>query len=217
MDIWVIPLLAAIGGATIALIGKELIEWYKRPRLEIDFEEREGQKPFIPDYNWEGMTAIGHMYRMKHFRLIVRNKGKKPAMDCEAKLSFSGTNDLKTTSNKVALHWSRRDPALYRQDTFFDNKEKVYSPINLNINDEEPIEVLLLPYSFSTKPDTDHDLIPYGNEIKSASFRELVLQPNVTYRGIVTVYSSNTTLKSFKFKINWDGQVDRFNKAITRD
>jgi len=216
MPEWVIPLLTAIGGAAIALIGKELIEWYKRPRLEIDFEERQGQKPFIPDCAWEGMYGIGCMYRMKHFRLIVRNKGKKPAMDCEAKVSFSGTNEFKTNNTKVALHWSRRDPALYRQDTFLD-REKVYSPINLNINDEEPIEVLLLPYSFSTQPNADHDLIPYGNEIKSASFREMVLQPNATYRGIVTVYSSNTNPGFFTFNVKWDGTVERFEKAFTKD
>ena len=196
MDTWAIPLLYAIGGAVAALGGRELVEWYKRPRLEINFEERNGQKPFIPDDNWEEMAAIGKVYKIKHFRLIVKNRGKKPAMNCEAKLEINIKNEGNITSNKVALHWSR---------------------INLNINDEEPIEVLQLPYSFSSQPDTDHnELIPYGNEIRSASFRELVLHSNVTYQCIVTVYSSNTNPKSFKFEVKWDGKVEGYNKAFTK-
>jgi len=137
-------------------------------------------------------------------------------MDCEAKLEITAHGESNITS-KVALHWSRRDPALYRDGNFFGNAEKVFAPINLNIDDEETVDVLNLPYSFSTLPDTDHSPTPYGNQIESASLRQLVLQPNETYHGKVTVYASNITPKSFKFKVNWDGKVERFNKAFTKD
>ncbi len=215
MEVWVIPLLAAIGGAAVALIGKEFLEWYKRPRLQIDFEEREREKPCVVDFNDEGMTATDRTYRIKYLRLIVRNKGKKPAMDCEAKLAITTDIESDITNNKVALHWSRRDPVFYRRDTFSDNAEKVFAPINLNINDEEIVDVLKLSYSYSNMPDVDHSPKRHTT-IESVSPRQLVLQPGTIYRGTVTVYSSNTNPKSFKFKVNWDGSVERFKKAFTK-
>ena len=44
---WGIPIISAFLGATIALIGREFIEWNKRPRLEIDFEDQFNEKPYI--------------------------------------------------------------------------------------------------------------------------------------------------------------------------
>jgi len=225
MEVWVIPLLAAIGGATIALIGKELIEWYKRPRLEIDFEKREGQSPYILDLNDETRAEAGQTHRVKYLRLRVCNKGRKPAMNCEAKLEITKItiNEIESdiASTKVALHWSRHDPILYSRDGdistgLLDNAEKVFAPIDLNISDDEPVDVLRLPYSFSTLPNTNHSPNPYPF-IESASLRQLRLQPNWSYQCKVTVYASTATPKSFKFKVNWDGKVDGFNKAITRD
>jgi len=220
METWIIPLLTAIGGAIVALIGRELIEWSKRPRFEIDFEEREGQKPYIPDYNDEGIRSAGDTYRVKYLRLIVRNKGKKPAMNCEAKLELviEGASDA---THKVALHWSRRDPRLYSTSGdvelgVIDEPEKVFAPINLNINDEETVDILTLPYSFSTVADTDHSP-RFPPHIETVSLRQLVLQPKNTYHCKVTVYSSNTTPESFKFKVNWDGTLEGFNKAFIKD
>jgi len=217
MGSWVINIIYAIGGAVVALIGRELIEWFRRPRFEIDFEEREGKKPYIPDYNDEGMQSAGNTYRIKYLRLIVRNKGKKPAMDCEAKLGLSVGSESKEIS-KVALHWSRRDPALYSKYRYISDAsadpEKIFAPISLNVNDEEPVDVLSLSYSYSTIPDTDHSprFPPY---IESASLRQLELHANTTYSAKVTIYSSNTMPKSFKFKVNWDGTLEGFDKAFT--
>ena len=89
MEIWAIPLATAVGGAVVVLLLREFVEWCKRPRFEIDFEERAGQKPYIPDYNNEAMQTAGDIHRIKYLRLMVHNKGKKPAMDCEAKLEIS--------------------------------------------------------------------------------------------------------------------------------
>ncbi len=214
MESWAIPLITAFGGAAIALIGKELIEWYKRPRFEIDFEEREGQKPYIPDYNDWTMQTAGDIHRIKYLRLIVHNKGKRPAMDCEAKLEIS----VKSKEiNKVALHWSRRDPALYSKSRYIEESsadpEKIFAPISLNINDEETVDVLSLSYYYSTLPNADHSphFLPY---VESASLRQLQLNANTAYSAKVTIYSSNTMPKSFKFKVNWDGTLEGFNKAF---
>ncbi|MCH8865164.1 MAG: hypothetical protein IIB13_07385, partial [Chloroflexi bacterium] len=222
--VWVIPLLTAIGGAAVALIGREIIEWYKRPRLEIDFEKREGQNPYIPDLNDETRHEVGYTLRIKYFRLKVRNKGKKPAMNCEAKLEIIKvtTKDIESdiTSTKVALHWLRNDPILFSQNGdiktgLLNNAEKVFAPINLNINDAEIVEVFRLPYLFSTKPDTNHTPNPHPF-IESASLRQLQLQPNWSYQGKVTVYASNANPESFKLKIKWDGKVEGFDKAFTK-
>ena len=120
----------------------------------------------------------------------------------------------------MALHWSRNDPALYSEHWKIiqgqsDNVDKIYAPINLNINDEETVDVFSLPYSFSTMPDTDHSLRP-SLTIESASLRQLVLLPNITYVCKVTVYASNTNPKSFNFKVNWDGGFEGFDKAFTK-
>jgi hypothetical protein len=220
---WVIPLLTAIGGALVAIIIRESIEWYRRPRLKIDFEKRAGQIPYITDlhdsseYKGEERTS-----RIKYFRIKVSNEGKKPAMNCEAKLEITTNTEDDLFSNKVALHWTRNDPKLYSEYRYFDehdmwaHADKSFAPISLNINDEENIDVLRLTYSLSTLPDTDTSPRP-ESDMESVSLRQLVLQPKTIYQCKVTVYASNTTPKSFKFKVNWDGTVEGFGKAFTKD
>jgi hypothetical protein len=220
MENWIISVLSAIGGAVVALLGRELIEWRKRPKLKIDFEEREGQKPYIPDYNDETIKSAGNTNRVKYLRLLVHNKGKKPALDCEAKLEIV-LDELKNMPYNVALHWSRRDPALYSEylengTIASTNNEKVFAPISLNINDKETVDVFSFRYSFSTLPDTDHTprFLPV---IESVSLRQLQLQPNTIYQCKVTVYSSNTDPKSFEYRLNWNGTLDGFYRAFVKD
>jgi len=215
METWAIPLATAVGGAVVVLLLREFFEWYKRPRFEIDFEEREGQKLYTPDYNNEAMQTAGDTHRIKYLRLIVQNKGKKPAMDCEAKLEISVEGG---EINKVALHWSRRDPALYSKYQYgsgaSDDPEKFFAPISLNINDEEPVDVLSLNYHYSTLPNADHSP-HFISHLESVSLRQLQLEAKTAFAAKVTVYSSNTMPRSFKFKINWDGTLEGFNKAFT--
>lgn len=219
MPEWLISLVSVIVGAVIGISGTELVQFLKRPRLEIVFEEREEQKPFIPDFNDETMAEAGRTYRIKYLRLQVSNKGKTPATDCEAKLEILPDGANKPT-NKVALHWSRRDPALYVQPMEVNwglsaNADKIFLPINLNINDSETVDVFSLHYSFSTVPDTD--LSPrFLSVIESASLRELQLQAETKYHCKVTIYSGNTNPKSFSFVTYWDGTLEGFNKAFTK-
>jgi len=219
MQSWIIPLITAIGGGAVAIISRELIEWCKRPRFDIDFEKRAGRKPYIPDYNDEAMQTAGNVHRIKYLRLKVRNKGKKPAMDCEAKLELFVENESEEI-NKVALHWSRRDPALYSE--YRDggalspiDPEKVFAPISLNINDEETVDVMNLTYYYSILPNADHSP-HFPSTMESTSLRKLQLNSNTTYSAKVTIYSSNAMPKSFKFKVNWDGTLEGFNKAFTK-
>jgi hypothetical protein len=216
MPEWLISIISVIVGAAIGIGGTELVQWYNRPKLKIDFEDRQGQKPYIPDYHDETLQMAGYESKVKYLRLKVCNKGRKPVMGCEAKFEIVKitANDIESdiTSTKVALHWSRNDPLLYPQDS----NDKVYSPINLNMNDEETVDVLKLSYSFSTAPNTNHALHP-NPFIESCSLRQLRLQANWIYQGKVTVYASNATPKSFDLITKWDGTTDGFNKAFTKN
>ena len=219
MPEWLISLVSVIVGAAIAIGGTELVGFLKRPKLEIDFEERENQRPYIPDFNDETTSEPGRAYLIKYLRLQVTNKGKTPAKDCEAKLAILPDTANKST-NKVALHWSRRDPALYVQPMDVNwrlsaNPAKIFLPINLNINDSETVDVFSLRYSYSTVPDTDHSprLLSF---IESASLRQLWLQEKAKYHCKVTIYSSNTNPKSFSFITCWDGTAEGFNSAFTK-
>ena len=156
MDSWLINLLSAIGGAGIALLGKEFIEWLKRPRLEIDFEESKGEKPHIADFNDYISAATGgsgNTYRVKYLRLKVNNKRKLPAFNCEAKLEITHTDKHPVYSDSKILHWARRHDLLYT--TGLDAKtpvqdiEKSYSPVDINSNNFEFLEVLKIQYHYS--------------------------------------------------------------------
>lgn len=205
MDIWVIPLLTAIGGAAVALIGKEVIEFFKRPRLEIDFEKRGQEYPLIEDYNDESMIGgLDTTFRILYLRLVVSNKGNSTANDCEAKL------ELRPTKRKdqyiKSLHWSKRDPRIY------ETLDQVYSPINLNKNDEETIDILKLQYSHkSSEPEPKPH--PY---IETVSPSALWLYKDEEYYIKTTIYASNTTSQPFYFKVNWDGTVEGFSKAFKK-
>jgi len=222
MPEWLISLISVIVGAAIGIGGAELIKWFKRPILEIDFEEREGHKPYIPDYNDELEQSQGDSqatYKLKSLRLNVHNTGKKPAMDCEAKVELSSKQREQSTY-RTTLHWARRDPALYMK--ILDNGsnqfeiDRIYAPINLNIDDREAIDVFCLPYWYYHVSDKDRS--PHYNPyIGTVSLRQLVLHPNTTYQIKTTVYASNVKPKSFSFQANWDGSLEGFNKAFTKD
>lgn len=216
MTNWLIPIIAAFGAAFITLLGREIIEWYRRPRLEIDFEEEYGEKPVILDLYDDNQIMLGYQQRYKCFRLVVTNKGKKPSLSCEAKLEVRVAEGKKRVTNVVFLHWARRDPILYREDTTpFDKGEKIFAPIDLSVGDDEPLDVFRLSYHFSTTPDTD--LSPkYKKSFESISHRELVLQPNAEYLCKVTIYCSSTSPKVFLFKVNWDGTVENFRNAFRK-
>lgn len=204
MESWVVPVLTAIGGAAVALIGRESIEWFKRPRLSIDFERSKDAYPLTADYNDESIKAAGTSFRIVFLRLNVRNKGQTTAYDCDAKMELIETR--RKDHYRKSLHWSKRDPRLY------DSLDQIYSPINLNRNDEETVDVLQLKYSYTN---TDPQRRP-SPDIETVSLGILQLQSNIDFFIKVTIYARNTTSKLFYFKVNWDGTIDGFNKAFTK-
>ena len=219
---WGIPIIAAFLGATIALVGREVIEWYKRPRLEIDFEERDRIKPYIIEQN-DYIGAVIHgpsVARMKFLRLKVHNKGKQPANYCEAKLSLTVANEDAPTSTTY-LHWARRDLLLYTRDMDISQPvtdyEKAYAPIDINRGDTEYLEVLRVSYWYQGNKEPEI-LKPEGEGLTSASIPTiaLVLQPNVLYNLTVTVFSSNAAPASKDFKVKWDGTKAGFAPRVVQ-
>jgi hypothetical protein len=203
MEEWNISIFSALFAAILTLCIREFIEWLKSPRLRIDFERSKNEYPLIQDYNDESMIAtVDTTFRIQYLRLVVSNKGNSTANDCEAKL------ELRPTKRKdryiKSLHWSKRDPRIY------ESLDQIYSPISLNRNDEETVDILQLQYSHkSSEPEPRPNL-----HIDTVSPSALWLYKDEEYYIKITIYASNTTSQPFYFKVNWDGTVEGFSKAF---
>ena len=217
MPEWVIPLLTAIGGAAVALIGREFIEWCRRPKLEMDFDT-------FPDMDFndyeaqaEGYHGGQAVYKAKFLRLVVKNKGKNTALKCEAKLLL--INDDRKYSSPV--HWTKRDPILYQR---FENGKKVleldkiFAPIDISRSNSETLEVIKFPYWYSIAMNADHSS---KRDIQYISLppplNNLMLLSDEKYTFEITVYAHNAKAVNFKFHCKWDGTIEGFDKAFTRD
>ena len=194
-------LVAGIIGAISALLLREGLEWLRQPKLKVDFEECDGLKPYVLDQFW-GLRVAGKTSKAKFLRLSVRNAGRKPAMNCEAKMVVLKARKKEPLT--PLIHWSRRDPAVY------ETLDQIYAPIHLNKSDEETLDLLILPYY----PE-DADLGP-GATIHTLSPKEYRFERNVTYHIRVTVYASNTISKPYALKLYWDGTLDGFHKAVQK-
>jgi len=203
MPDWALALLSAVAASILTILIREGIEWFNRPRLKIDFEEVEGQKPYILDLRWESdKTVLGSNPRVKYIRLNVHNAGRKPALDCEAKLVIFMCG--KRVPVVPIIHWSRRDYLVY---TTLDQQ---YAPIHLNRNDNETLELLRLQY-FAEETE-----LPPGAMIQSVSSRHHFFKRNVSYLIQVTVYANNAISKPFSLELNWDGTLAGLHQAVSK-
>jgi hypothetical protein len=192
-------IISAFSGAAAVLICRELIAWYRRPRLVVDFERTKNEYPLTQNYNDAIMGGNGTSFRIIFLHLNVINKGKTTAYDCEAKMDLIATKS--NNKSRAPLHWSKLSPAMYK------SIEQLYTPINLNRNDNEIIDVLRLQYI-----NLDSDPL----HIETYSPSGFWLSSNQDYYVKVTVYARNTTSQPFCFKVNWDGTIQGFSKAFTK-
>jgi hypothetical protein len=204
MPEWLISIIGVVVGAILALGGKEVIDLCKRPILNVDFEERAGIKPYIEVLNEDSLKSPGIYSPTAFLRLCVHNKGKSTAHDCEAKIELFVPK--RNEHYKNPLHWARQDPRIYT------SLDKVFSPITLNRNDDEIVDVLSLELNNNQ---TDSELTTAPN-IKTYSPGVFLLQKNEDYYIKVTVYASNTTSKPFLFKVSWDGTSQGFYNAFSK-
>jgi hypothetical protein len=169
--------------------------------LVIDFEEYDNQKPYILDL-FMGRMDLTKSNRAKFLRLIVRNIGRSPAMDCEAKMVI--LKDGKKEIFAPSMHWARRDPILH------ETIDQIYAPIHLNRSDEESLDILTLTYH----PE-ESELGP-GACIESMSHKAFTFERNTTYSLKVTIYANNTVSKPLIFTLRWDGTLKGFDNAVQK-
>jgi len=217
---WWALLVSAFGGAILTLIGSWFVEWIKRPKLKIDFEERQGIKPYIIELD-DHIGIVIHRAsssRNKYLRLRVKNVGRQLAKRCEAKISIEVAEKNAQVSNSY-LHWARRDLLLYTTGLDISQPktsyEKAFEPIDINRGEEEYLEVLKMNYWYTGNrlPDT----IKPDFESSSIPDIALIIQPNTKYVIKVTVYSSNAkpVCKNF-FLEKWDGTINGFGANIVK-
>ena len=208
---------SVVVGAAIGIGGTELIQWWKRPRLEIDLDIF----PNLDFNDYEAQTEDYHgnqaVYKAKFLRLVVKNKGKSAALNCEAKLTLKHASEIHTG----LLHWTKRDPILYRR--FEDGKkildlDKIFAPIDISRSNNETLDVIKFPYWYSTAPNADHS----GKRDTTSIYlppplNNLIILSDDDYYFEVTVYARNANAEDFKFHCKWDGTIEGFNRAFTKD
>ncbi len=177
-------------GATVALVGRWIIVHWNRPNLSIDFKEHGGVKPYV---DLQSGTNRFFSPTSKFLRLVVRNRGRSPALNCEAKLTWS--IDGLEHPFQVILHWVRRDP------TIFNRLDEVFAPITINKGDFEELDVLRLRVSSA--------------RIESASHRISEMEPRRKYVVKVSVFGGNANCPTKSFRVEWDGTYNGFERAIT--
>ncbi len=218
MQEWLISLISVVVGAAIGVGVRELVQWCKRPRLEIDFDK-------FPRADWNDYEAQGEgyhgnqaVYKAKFLRLAVTNKGKSPALNCEARLRLKTKLDAYISP----VHWTKRDPILYRR--FEDGKkvlelDKIFVPIDISSKNSETLDLIKFPYWFSIAPDPDADHSPKRDTQYISlvtPLNNLMLFSDDEYFIEVTVYAHNAKATNFEFRCKWDGTVEGFEKAFTK-
>lgn len=202
MPEWVIATLSAF----VALILREGYEWFRRPRIKTDFESWIGINPWLVDFSL-GEKVMGIMDKSRCLRLRIHNAGKKPALDCEAKVEVYDKDG--GDSAVQSLHWTRRDPRLYK------TLDQIYAPIHLNPKDNELLDVLELNYRVDI--DTNEVMnIPEDSCLETLSPYSIMLKRGKVYQLTITIYASNTVSKPFVFSVFWDGTLEGFDKAVSK-
>jgi hypothetical protein len=198
---WAIALLSAAVAAALTILGREIVEWWRRPRLEIDFEEVNGHKPYIHDLlRAAGEEVKPEMNKVMFLRLNVHNAGRNPAMNCEAKMTI--LKEGKEEPETPIIHWTRKDPTIYKEI------DQHFTPISVNRNDSEKLDTLILLYSSQGPEQVD--------KIGTLSHRRYFFERHIPYHIKVTVYASNADPRDFKFTLYWDGTLDGFHKAVQK-
>lgn len=196
---WASSIFSGLGGAILALIGKLVIDWRNNPRLTIDFERDQNGNIVTQDYNSMIMGKEASTSRYLFLHLLVANKGKNTAYDCDAKMELIATWPRFNVYSDI-IHWSKRAPKIYK------TPDQLFSPINLNPNDKETVDAIIVE-------DVDgHHPLPYMQTYSE----KLQLHSNHDFFVKVTIYARNATSKPLMFRVNWDGTVAGFNKAFTQ-
>jgi hypothetical protein len=213
---WVTNLFSALGGAIIALVGRELIDWFKRPRLTIDFESIRDEKPYPIQQDLETKRsdiATG----LNLIRFEIRNKGQRAALNCNVKLETFNEKYLYYSSNDL-LPYSLRDNLEYPEtvDELLRKYEEnqAFNPVTINRGEKINVDFCYLITWFYSNEKFDYK-VHAKDFIQQTTKSKPIIVGGVKENFRVTVYSNNTKPKSLKFSVNWDGTSAGFSKAFS--
>jgi len=188
-----------IGAVLVALFGEPFTRWWRKPRLEVEFEQDE---PFCRhsriaaeiDHRTGKRTAIAPRRPAYWIRLRIKNSkkyrilGGSVARRCEGKLAAVRDANLERRPeyDPVGLHWVSRG----RQSP------QAYDTIDLNYDEEEYLNL------FHTEEGRQVALIDTDPELRGTP---PILLPGEYYLDI-TIYGGNFSPLPTRFHVVWDGK-----------
>lgn len=201
----IFTLLGTLLGTVLGVFLRELIDWFRRPKLKVAFE------------HGEPCLFLG-----RYFRLKVLNKGRSAARNCTAKFSFTEADEKDWRRGEI-LHWARREPLVYGRDP--KRVDEMYSPITIAKDDYELLDVFYLeeatpPLESSEPPKSElPNLYLYsfpwfessqiGPKVSSTTnLDRFRINKATLYKSRVTVYCDNGSPKTFLFYFKFEnGQL----------
>jgi hypothetical protein len=187
-------LLFAFLGGSVATVLREVIEWIRRPQLQLSLDLT-ALKDFRIEDSQRSTLGWG-----RYIRLKVHNNGLRAAYRCEAKIEPLDEKG-NTLFDPSILHWVRKYAAV------FPRIEDQYAPITVNRTDHEFLDVISI---FRTpKP-------PILIGVQTYSHRPYPLGPNKDYQLKVTVFSANARAKTLTICFRWDGTWQGFNSDCVK-
>lgn len=191
-----IPAVAGgVVGSILTLGGRQLIVYWRRPKLSLDLYEAGGQRPYIAQRTLiEGEAtneqAVTQGELVKDIHLLVENQGYRPAKGCEATLDIF--EECEEVPKPIRLGWRKRPPILYKNLDDWEMMRQRTASFDINRKSQAQLDLLRL----RTKEDRLTTL---------SSFRSHDFEKDTEYRLDLTVTSSNANPEEISLRLNWDG------------
>jgi len=199
---------AAAIGALLGILTRRILDRLRRPKLEIAFEEFEGRKPYVHSFALADARSVPkgvEQERALFFRLVVRNRGRSPALNCLAHMTvFKGGQKEAITPT---LHWYKHDPIMTASE------EAYPKPIHIPPKEEEILDVFMLNYKTLNGEPVTTDKV-----FLSMSPQPYKFQPQERYQVSITVEGANVVSKPFVMQVMWYGTFEAFDdgRFVTR-
>lgn len=201
-------LLSAVAGGAVSLGGRQLLVYWRRPKLSLDLHEAGGQRPYIAQRtlirreakNEQDAVASGEL--VKDIHLIVQNQGYRPAKGCEARLDIY--HEGEEIPKPIRLGWRRRPPIYYQDLNDWEIMRQRTAPVDINRKSHAQLDLLRLR--------------TVENKLTTlSSFRSHDFEKDTEYRLDLTITSSNADPRELSLRLNWNGGDDDLNlqEAIT--
>lgn len=191
--------------------------WRNKPKLEIRFQRRDNQFPYVHVRDVI-KTETGETERRdlpggrkeylkaRQLELDVKNEGRTPACNCEAKCRVWKDGKIQRVE-PLLLYWSRKLPYDWL-------KAGEPEPVTINKNNFEELRFLRL--KFWSEYGTEELWQKHGVEVKDLSiegFRLYNIKRGHEYIVEITISSENADPVSKRFRIRWNGSF-YFEKCV---